>query len=162
MNNTIDIGLINTLEINRFTDNGAYLKANPQIKHMFGPVSISGTFPNSAKDMMIFYYSHYYSNKDEIVEAKIPYQYSSHIQDLKDMFLLDDKKEDFKRLKSTLSNMGVAVPTLFKQYADICEEDGVKFLGFNVDPNFSSCVDGFILVNVEKIKDSARKRYIGE
>ena len=141
---------------------GAYLKANPQIKYMFGPVSISGTFPNSAKDMMIFYYAHYFSNKDEIVEAKIPYQYSSHIQDLKDMFKLDDKKEDFKTLKSALGNMDVAVPTLFKQYSDICEDGGVKFLGFNVDPDFSNCVDGFILVNVEKIKDSARKRYIGE
>ncbi len=141
---------------------GAYLRANPQIKYMFGPVSISGTFPSSAKDMMIFYYSHYFSNDKELVESKLPYQYSSHIQDLKDMFVLDDKKEDFKRLKSTLSNMGVAVPTLFKQYADICEDGGVKFLGFNVDTDFSDCVDGFILVDVEQIKPSARKRYIGE
>lgn len=141
---------------------GAYLRANPQIKYMFGPVSISGTFPSSAKDMMIFYYSHYFSNDEELVESKLPYQYSSHIQDLKDMFVLDDKKEDFKRLKSTLSNMGVAVPTLFKQYADICEDGGVKFLGFNVDTDFSDCVDGFILVDVEQIKPSARKRYIGE
>jgi hypothetical protein len=112
--------------------------------------------------MMIFYYSHYFSNDKELVESKLPYQYSSHIQDLKDMFVLDDKKEDFKRLKSTLSNMGVAVPTLFKQYADICEDGGVKFLGFNVDTDFSDCVDGFILVDVEQIKPSARKRYIGE
>jgi len=141
---------------------GAYLRANPQIKYMFGPVSISGTFPSSAKDMMIFYYSHYFANNEELIEAKLPYQYSSHIQDLKDMFVLDDKKEDFKRLKSNLLNMGVAVPTLFKQYSDICEEGGVKFLGFNVDTDFSDCVDGFILVNVKKIKQSARKRYIGE
>lgn len=141
---------------------GAYLRANPQIKYMFGPVSISGTFPSSAKDMMIFYYSHYFTNEEELIEAKLPYQYSSHIQDLKDIFVLDDKKEDFKRLKSNLLNMGVAVPTLFKQYSDICEEGGVKFLGFNVDTDFSDCVDGFILVDIKKIKQSARKRYIGE
>lgn len=141
---------------------GAFLKNNPQIKYMFGPVSISGTFPNSAKDMMIFYYSHYFANNEELIEAKMPYQYSSHIQDLKEMFVLNDKKADFKTLKSTLNNMGVTVPTLFKQYSDICEEGGVKFLGFNIDPNFSNCVDGFILCDVSKIKQSSRKRYIGE
>ena len=56
--------------------------------------------------------------------------------------------------------MGVSVPTLYKQYSDIAEEGGVKFLGFNVDKEFSDCIDGFILVNVEKIKDGPRKRYI--
>lgn len=141
---------------------GAYLNDNPNIKYMFGPVSISGTFPKVAKDMLIFHYSHYFQNKEEIVEAKIPYQYSSHSKDLKEIFELNDRKKDFKILKSSLNNMGVTVPTLFKQYSDICEEGSVKFLGFNVDPNFSDCVDGFILVNVKKIKPSARKRYIGD
>ena len=139
---------------------GAYLKTHPHIKYMFGPVSISGTFPSLAKDMMIFHYSHYFSSKEILIEAKLPYQYSCHIQDLKDVFTLDDKKKDFKTLKSTLNSMGVTVPTLFKQYSDICEDGGVKFLAFNVDPDFSNCVDGFILVEVEKIKNSARKRYI--
>ena len=139
---------------------GAYLKNHPEIKYMFGPVSISGSFPSAAKDLIIFYYSHYFSSKEQMIEAKIPYQYSSHIQDLKEIFNLNDKKEDFKTLKSTLNNINTAVPTLFKQYADVCEEGGVKFLSFNVDPNFSNCVDGFILVDVNKIKNSARKRYI--
>ena len=139
---------------------GAYLKKYPNIKYMFGPVSISGTFPSAAKDMMIFYYTHYFSNKNEMIEPKITYQYSSHIKDLKENFNLDDRKKDFKILKSSLNSMGVTVPTLYKQYSDICEEGGVKFLGFNVDPDFSDCVDGFILVNVEKIKESQKKRYI--
>ena len=141
---------------------GAYLKTHPNVKYMFGPVSISGTIPSAAKDMLVFYYSHYFSNKDEMVEAKMPYQYSSHIQDLKNNFVLDDRKKDFKTLKSTLNSMGTTVPTLYKQYSDICEEGGVKFLGFNVDTNFSDCTDGFILVDVQKIKESQRKRYIGE
>ena len=139
---------------------GAYLRANPHIKYMFGPVSISGAFPSSAKDMMIYYYSHYFANSEEIVEAKLPYQYSSHIMDLKNVFQGDDRKRDFKVLKSTLSGMGAAVPTLFKQYSDVCEEGGVKFLAFNVDPDFSNCVDGLILVDVSQLKASARKRYI--
>ncbi|MAC83669.1 MAG: GNAT family N-acetyltransferase [Arcobacter sp.] len=139
---------------------GAYLKKNPNIKYMFGPVSMSASFPSIAKDLMIFYYSHYFKENKDLVIAKLPYQYSNSQNEIKEQFLLNDRKKDFKFLKSTLLSMGLAVPTLYKQYSEITEENGVKFLGFNVDKEFSDCIDGFILVNVDKIKDTPRKRYI--
>ncbi|KAB7892718.1 lysophospholipid acyltransferase family protein [Poseidonibacter ostreae] len=139
---------------------GAYLKQNPNIKYMFGPVSMSASFPAIAKDLMIFYYSHYFKENKDLVIAKLPYQYSNSQNEIKEQFLLNDRKKDFKYLKSTLLSMGLAVPTLYKQYSEITEENGVKFLGFNVDKEFSDCIDGFILVNVDKIKDTPRKRYI--
>lgn len=139
---------------------GAYLKKNPHIKYMFGPVSMSASFPKAAKDMMVYYYSHYFKTKASLVTAKIPYQYSNSVNEVKEVFHLEDKRADFKLLKSTLSNMNCAVPTLYKQYSDIASEGGVKFCDFNIDPEFADCVDGFILVEVDKIKDSARKRYI--
>ncbi len=140
---------------------GAYLKRNQHIKYMFGPVSISASFPKTAKDMLVFYYSHYYLNDKNFIEARIPYQYSSNIEDIKKLFILDDKKEDFRTLKSSLNNMDVAIPTLFKQYSEVCEDGGVEFFAFNIDPNFSDCIDGFILVHIDKLKESQRKRYIG-
>ena len=139
---------------------GAYLKNNPNIEYMFGPVSLSASFPTIAKDMIIFYYSHYYGNKEILIEAKTPYQYSNNINEIKELFDLNDKKKDFKFLKSTLANIGVSIPTLYKQYSEIAQDGGVKFLDFNVDHSFGDCIDGFILVEVEKIKENARQRYI--
>ncbi|WP_428023777.1 GNAT family N-acyltransferase [Arcobacter sp.] len=139
---------------------GAYLKANPQIKYMYGPVSISASLPKIAKDMLVFYYSLYYSSDKNLLESKLPYQYSVDVKSLKEMFSCSDKKEDFKRLKTALSNMGVAVPTLYKQYSELCEDGGVNFQGFNIDPNFSNCVDGLIVVEIEKIKDKQKARYM--
>ena len=141
---------------------GAYLRKNPNIKYMFGPVSLSSSLPTIAKDMIIFYYSHYYEDKNALVEARTAYQYANNINDIKTLFKLDDKRSDFKFLKSTLSNIGVSVPTLYKQYTEICEEDGVKFLDFNIDHNFADCVDGFILVDIAKIKESTKQRYINQ
>ena len=141
---------------------GAYLKTNPNIKYMFGPVSISATLPTVAKDMMIFYYNHYYGNNENLIEPKVPYSYSNNLNEIKEIFDLNDKKKDFKFLKSTLANIGVSIPTLYKQYSDITEDNGIKFLGFNVDNNFADCIDGFILVEVAKIKDNARQRYINK
>ena len=95
-----------------------------------------------------------------MVEGKTPYQYSNNISEIKELFDLEDKKKGFKFLKSALSNIGVTVPTLYKQYSEITEDGGIKFLSFNIDKNFGDCIDGFILVEVDKIKDSAKKRYI--
>ena len=140
---------------------GAYLKANPQIKYMYGPVSISASLPKIAKDMLIYYYSYYYKNEQILLSSRLPYQYSVDIKSLKEMFDGDDKKSDFKKLKLALSNMGVAVPTLFKQYSELCVDGGVNFQGFNIDPDFSNCVDGLIIVEIDKIKDKQKNRYIG-
>ncbi len=139
---------------------GAYLKSNPQIKYMYGPVSISASLPTIAKDMLVFYYSLYYASDKNLLESKLPYQYSVDVNTLKEMFSCEDKKGDFKRLKTALSSMGVAVPTLFKQYSELCEEGGVNFQGFNIDPDFSNCVDGLIVVEIDKIKDKQKSRYI--
>jgi putative hemolysin len=139
---------------------GAYLKTYPQIKYMYGPVSISASLPKIAKDMIVFYYSHYYSSDKNLLESKIPYQYSIDLKSLTAMFELNDKKNDFKILKTSLSNMGIAVPTLYKQYSELCEEGGVNFQGFNVDPDFSNCVDGLIVVEIDKVKDKQKSRYM--
>ena len=78
-----------------------------------------------------------------------------------DVFCGDDYKADQRALKEELSYMGYTIPTLYKQYADICEEDGVKFLDFGYDKDFNYCIDGFILVDISKMKESKKKRYIG-
>lgn len=139
---------------------GAYLKQNPQIKYMFGPVSLSSTYPKLAKDLIICYYSHYFKSHEILVEPQQPFQYHNSLVDIKELYSLDNAKKDFKNLKFALSNMQVTVPTLYKQYSELCDEEGVKFLGFNVDKNFSDCIDGFILVDVNQIKSSQKERYI--
>jgi hypothetical protein len=53
------------------------------------------------------------------------------------------------------------VPTLYKQYAEICVSGGVIFSYFNIDPGFADGVDGFAIVYTEQAKASKRKRYIG-
>ena len=57
--------------------------------------------------------------------------------------------------------MNLSVPTLFKQYTEVCELGGVQFAGFNIDPAFANCVDGLIIVDLARLKSSKRERYIG-
>ena len=75
-------------------------------------------------------------------------------------FTGQDSAADFVRLKHLLAHMGSSVPTLYKQYAEVAGPGGVRFLDFGVDPDFSHCVDGLVLVDVEMLKPHKRERYM--
>jgi putative hemolysin len=139
---------------------GAYLRNNPSIRYMYGPVSLSATYPQYAKELMVDFYSNYFGGKKKIVQSRLPFEYETADIALDNPFEFDEYKKDFKILKSKLKSMDVAVPTLYKQYIELCEDGGIEFHGFNVDPDFSDCIDGFIMVDIKKIKQSKIDRYI--
>jgi putative hemolysin len=140
---------------------GAYLSHNPHIKYMMGPVSISGTYPKHARDALVYFYGTYFGAEEHSLKAKTPYRLSQLVKkEFEELFAGDDYLEDFKRLKEYLRAFNVTVPTLYKQYSELCEEGGARFIDFGIDTCFNDCVDGYILVDVRKIKESKRKRYI--
>ncbi|MEW8507580.1 MAG: hypothetical protein AB2598_12835 [Candidatus Thiodiazotropha sp.] len=67
----------------------------------------------------------------------------------------------FHELINQLALYNVTIPTLFKQYTELCEPGGVCFLDFGKDPDFAGCTDGVILVSVDRVKAAKRRRYIG-
>ena len=142
---------------------GAYLRNNPHIRYMYGPVSLSASLPQVAKDIILFFYNTHFGSHKSYVEAKIPYNYASDTQLIKQLsteFSHLSYKENFKVLKKMLHNIDVSVPTLYKQYSELCKEGGIKFCAYNTDPDFSNCIDSFILVDITKINEKQKKRYI--
>lgn len=140
---------------------GAYLSHNPQIKYMYGPVSISGSFPKHAQDALVYFYTLYFGADHAMVRARSPYRLSDYVRaEFDKLFAGDDYYEDFKRLKDYLKSFDVSVPTLYKQYSELCEEGGVQFMDFGIDTDFNNCIDGYILVDISKLKETKRQRYI--
>ncbi len=140
---------------------GAYLKHNPEVKYMFGPVSLSGNYPQYAKELIVDFYSNYFGSADKLVEAQLEFEFETSDIALDNPFSYKEYKEDFKLLKSKLKSMDLTIPTLYKQYSELCEDGGIKFYDFNIDPDFSNCIDSFIVVEIAKIKQSKLDRYMG-
>lgn len=141
---------------------GAYLASNPHIKHMFGPVSLSSTYPIYAQQLIVYFYSIYFS-KNNLVKCKLPFTAHTSqkfLEETQELFCANDYQKDFKTLRKTLNEIGFSVPMLFKQYTEITENNGSYFGGFNIDPDFNSCIDGFIIVDIDNIKEAQKQRYI--
>jgi len=140
---------------------GAYLGQNPHIKYMFGPVSLSSSFVKDAQNLIVYYYDTYYGRGKEFLNPSKKFVINQQErEELERIFLGNNVKEDFKILKEHLEYHGLTVPVLYKQYTELCDEGGISFMGFNIDKDFNNCVDSFIMVEIDKIKDKKRSRYI--
>ncbi|SBS35953.1 2-acyl-glycerophospho-ethanolamine acyltransferase [Marinomonas spartinae] len=142
---------------------GAYLKRHPEIRYMFGPVSLSNSYPQIAKDLIVSFYKKYFPDAEYLARSFNPYQVSQEHQDIISGLLKGERyEEDFRTLKEQLGHLGASVPTLFKQYSELCEPGGVRFLDFGVDVDFGYCIDGLVLVDLTKVKETKRNRYLGD
>lgn len=142
---------------------GAYLRQHPEIRYMFGPVSLSNTYPKRAKDLLVWFYRHYFSDAEQLARSFSPYTLDAESeQNIAALFCGADYRENFRILKEQLAFLGVSVPTLYKQYSEVCEPGGVRFLDFGVDASFNYCVDGLVLVDMNFLKEKKRKRYLTE
>lgn len=136
---------------------GAYLRHNQNIRYMYGPVSISRMYSDEAVSLLVYFYMNYFGSKNISVKHKESYKISdSNMKKFQTLFLNNDYREDLLRLKSEFQAMGYAIPTLYKQYADLCDDGGIEFMDFGLDKHFDNCVDGFILLDIEKLKPQKR------
>lgn len=141
---------------------GAYLNKNPDIRFMFGPVSLSASYPEMARQKICAFYSQLFGSDMQLAKARNSYPFP-HIKAFESFSPEKDEsdyKQGFLLLKSELDELGVRVPALYKQYVELCHPGGCLFLDFNKDENFSDCIDGLILVDIEKVKKKKRDRYI--
>ncbi|HGN1704553.1 TPA: lysophospholipid acyltransferase family protein [Providencia rettgeri] len=138
---------------------GAYLAKYPEYRYLFGPVSISGAMPLAARDLLIAFYRLYFSAKHVMAQSRRPYPAS--LPQVLAQFAGDNYQEDFIKLKSLLNNIGCSIPTLYKQYTELCEPGGVQFIDFGTDPDFNDCIDGLVLVDLTQLKPTRYQRYVG-
>lgn len=134
---------------------GAFLQHHPDYRYLFGPVSLSNSYPDVAKNLIVQFYQEYFPAQQPLAKSKRPFQATpdSPFEGL-------DYKQDFMALKHKLANVGVSIPTLYKQYSETYESGGVQFVDFNIDPDFNDCIDGLIVGDVQKMTAKKRKRYL--
>ncbi|WP_024789581.1 MULTISPECIES: lysophospholipid acyltransferase family protein [unclassified Lebetimonas] len=139
---------------------GAYIKSKNNIRYLFGPVSLSTEIPLFAQEMIIYYFDKYYGKNKHLVKAKNPFIVSKNSLEEFNSVFKGGLKEDFNILRSYLNYYNTSIPTLYKQYTDLCEREGASFIDYNVDEDFNNCIDSFVLVDISTIKPQKKKRYL--
>jgi putative hemolysin len=140
---------------------GMFLTRNPDIKFMFGAVSISNSYSEEVKNLLVYFFSKWFRGYTHLASSRNRFiiGYKKR-EELSKIFDSSDYKQDFKKLKFILKQYGYSIPTLYKQYSELCENGGVEFIDFGIDESFEKCIDGLILVKINLIKAEKRERYM--
>ena len=136
---------------------GAYLLRHPDVRYLFGPVSISAALPVAAREQIVAYYARYYGTPEQCAQSRRPFAYRAAPPQFGEDL---DAPTAFRVLKNNLDALGATLPMLYKQYTDLCEPGGARFLAFGVDPAFSDSVDGLIEVDMHRLRPKKRERYL--
>lgn len=140
---------------------GAYLRCRP-VRHLIGPVSLSAALPLAAREWIVHYHRHYFGDPERLAVARNPFVVSAQVEaEASAAWSGRTQAEALAHLRARLDSMGAQLPVLYKQYADVCEPDGVRFLAFGVDPAFGGCVDGLVRLDLTRLRPAKRSRYLG-
>ncbi len=126
-----------------------YLLENPHYRYLIGPVSISNSFTKFSKSLIVDYISTHYFDHDLAQYVKPRKAFKVDFSKIDKDLLLEpnDSLKDLDSLISEIETSHMKVPILLRQYLAL----NARIICFNIDPKFSDSLDGFLVVDMEKI-----------
>ena len=126
-----------------------YILDNPQYRYLIGPVSISNAFSKFSKSLIVnFIYRHHFDS--ELAHMVKPRKQFKVDFSKIDADLLTASSGSLKNLDSLIAEIEtthIKVPVLLRQYMAL----NAKIICFNIDPKFSDCLDGFLVLDLQDV-----------
>jgi putative hemolysin len=126
-----------------------YLIDNPRYRYLIGPVSISNAFSKFSKSLIVDYINRNHFD-DELAQYVKPRKKFKVDFSSIDTDLLMSGEDSFKGLDNLIGEVesrSMKVPVLLRQYIAL----NAKIICFNIDPKFADCLDGFLVLDLQKV-----------
>lgn len=125
----------------------SFLLKNPKYRYLYGPVSISKYYSDISKSLIIYFVREHFFDHRLARFLKPRKQFEFNVDDEALKLLTETFKGDLDQLNSLIEDVEpehFKIPVLLRQYI----RQNAKFIAFNLDPNFSDVLDGFILLDL--------------
>ena len=126
-----------------------FLIDNPRYRYLIGPVSISNSFSRFSKSLIVDYINRNHFDHEMAQYVKPRKKFKVDFAKI-DTDLLMAGEDTFKGLDNLISEVetrNMKVPVLLRQYIAL----NAKIISFNIDPKFADCLDGFLVLDLEKV-----------
>jgi len=126
-----------------------FLIDNPRYRYLIGPVSISNSFSKFSKSLIVDYINRNHFDHEMAQYVKPRKKFKVDFAKI-DTDLLMAGEDSFKGLDNLISEVetrNMKVPVLLRQYLAL----NAKIISFNIDPKFADCLDGFLVLDLEKV-----------
>lgn len=134
----------------------AILDERPEIRCLFGPVSISASYSPLARALMETALTEHHSDAQlrRLVSPLIPSRDRAACSDTRPLIAALSDPSLLSRVVSRIER-GSGLPVLLRHYLDLKG----RFAGFNIDANFGDTLDGLVFVRVDDIPSTVRAKF---
>jgi hypothetical protein len=136
---------------------GALVIKYPDTKYFFGKITMYKHFDQQARDIILTFINLYFPNKDKLVEAIDPIIVDT--EKYNQIFHGNDYKKDYAILSKKVRSFGENIPPLFNAYMNL--SPSMQSFGTVENPHFGGVEETGIMINIQDIYESKKKRHVG-
>ncbi|MBR2390175.1 MAG: GNAT family N-acetyltransferase [Mogibacterium sp.] len=137
---------------------GALTVVIPDVKYLFGKVTMYPSYLTKARDMILYFLKKHFPDKDSLVVPVTPVQMETDEAELAALFCNESFNEDYRTLKQEVHKFGLAIPPMINAYMGLSPT--MKIFGTAVNREFGNVEETGLLIAVSELKDDKRMRYI--
>lgn len=138
---------------------GALVVNNPEIKYLFGKVTMYPSYNHYCRDLILYFFAHHFADADALVEPVTPLGYHTDYDELAARFpLTGDFREDYRMLNHLVRENGLNIPPLVNAYMTLSPT--MRCFGTAVNTEFGDVEETGILIAVNEIAEEKKRRHI--
>lgn len=137
---------------------GALTVVIPDVKYLFGKVTMYPSYLSKARDMILYFLKKHFPDNDNLVYPASPLVIETPEEELSAIFCKDTFKEDYRVLKQEVHKFGLAIPPMINAYMGLSPT--MKIFGTAINTEFGNVEETGLLIAVDELRDDKRMRYI--
>jgi hypothetical protein len=139
---------------------GAVVMLHPEVKYLFGKVTMYPHYNRVARDLLLYFMNHYFPDNDNLVEPldDLKLGYETDTNEFNGFFTGLDYKEGYKVLNSKIRAFGENIPPLINTYMNLSPT--MKNFGTALNDEFGAVEETGILITISDIYESKKHRHM--
>lgn len=137
---------------------GSLTVVHPEIKYLFGKVTMYPNYTERCRDMILFFLHKHFPDPDKLVRPITPLPFNSDPREMERIFTSDDFKEDYLILNSRVRATGNNIPPLVNAYMSLSPT--MRMFGTAINEEFGKVEESGIFFAVDEILDAKKRRHI--
>lgn len=137
---------------------GAIVVKNPDIKYLFGKVTMYPTYDPQCRDMLLGFIHKHFPDHDNLVTPIIPLPTRALSDEIQSQFTGNDYAEDYRILNRFIRSKGLKIPPLVNAYMSLSPT--MRMFGTAINPEFGNVEESGILLTIADIFDDKKSRHM--
>ena len=139
---------------------GAVVLLNPDVKYLFGKVTMYPHYNREGRDLLLYFMNHYFPDQEGLVKpkAELRLDYETSIVASQNPFEGLDYKEGYKVLNGKIRALGENIPPLINTYMNLSPT--MRTFGTALNDEFGEVEETGIMITLADIYESKKHRHM--